>query len=205
MNARAAREYSSPLRTEQAGQTRERIVQAAVDLLSEGDADDLSMNDVAARAGVSVRTVYRNFATRDDLLDGVIESAREQLESRVGPPATTRRDYEQVTPRMVEALFDMEPLYRALFATHAGRESHRRGASERRKAMAQVFAAQMRELDKQAALRFGALIHLLSSSNSVLFLKDYWGLSADDIARVLGWAIATLADAAGDPKQRKEL
>ena len=56
--ARTARAYSSPLRAEQAEQTRERIVQAAVDLLGEGDAGDLSMGDVAdARRGVGANRV----------------------------------------------------------------------------------------------------------------------------------------------------
>ena len=82
----AARTYSSPLRAEQAEQTRARIVQAAVDLLAEGDAGDLAMPDVAARAGVSVRTVYRSFATKDELLDAVIDWINAHIEGRAGPP-----------------------------------------------------------------------------------------------------------------------
>src|SRR5687768_6052524 len=135
MNAKAAsaRAYSSTLRAEQAEQTRERIVQAAVDLLSAGDAGDLSMNDVAARAGVSVRTVYRNFSTRDELLDGVVGWIGDRLGNRVGPPPSTRDEYEQTAPDVIRALFEIEPLYRALFATSAGRESHRRSNRTRRK------------------------------------------------------------------------
>ena len=92
-----ARTYSSPLRAEQAEHTRQRIVQAAVDLLSEGDAGDLSMPEVAARAGVSVRTVYRSFATKDDLLDGVIEWINHKINQETGARPETREDYETST------------------------------------------------------------------------------------------------------------
>ena len=205
MNARAGRAYSSTLRAEQAEQTRARIVQAAVDLLSEGDAGDLSMGDVAARAGVSIRTVYRNFATRDDLLDGVVGWITEQLATRVGPQPTTKNDYLDTTREVIRVLFDMEPLYRALFATHAGRESHRRKNESRHHDVSTTFASEIRGMDDEAARRFGALMHLVSSSNAALFMKDYWGLSADEIGRTLQWAMVTFAEAARDPKRRKEL
>ena len=90
-SAATARTYSSPLRAEQAEQTRDRIVQAAVDLLAEGDAGDLSMPDVAERAGVSVRTVYRSFATKDELLDGVIEWINDHIDQVAGPRAGDAR------------------------------------------------------------------------------------------------------------------
>ena len=84
-----SRPYRSPLRAEQALQTRDRVVRAAVDLLDETGVVDLAMGDVATRAGVSLRTVYRNFASRDDLLDGVVTWINEQFEARAGPPPST--------------------------------------------------------------------------------------------------------------------
>ena len=179
MAARAGRTYSSPLRAEQAEQTRARIVQAAVDLLGEGDAGDLSMADVAERAGVSVRTVYRSFATKDELLDAVIEWINDAHRRRAGPPPARRAsDYEAGPPGWSTALFEIEPLYRALFATSAGRASHRRTAPMRRESIAQAYAAEMAGLDDDAARRFGAVLHLVASSNGALFMKDYWDLSA---------------------------
>jgi AcrR family transcriptional regulator len=131
MSARAARTYSSPLRTEQAEQTTARIVQAAVDLLSEGDASDLSMAEVAERAGVSVRTVYRSFAGKDELLDGVIGWINEHIGQLATSRPETRQDFETTTAAVVEVIFQIEPLYRALFATAAGRASHQRTARGR--------------------------------------------------------------------------
>jgi AcrR family transcriptional regulator len=202
---RATKGYSSPLRAEQAAETRKRIVQAAVDLLNEGDAGDLSMAEVADRAGVSVRTVYRGFATKDDLLDGVIEWANEHIDQVAGPPPAVREDYETGTAGVFRALFEIEPLYRALFATAAGRESHRRTAPLRRAGIRRAYAEQMSALDEAAARRLGALLHLVASSHAALFMKDYWDLSPDDEGRAVQWAIKVLADAASDPNRREGL
>jgi AcrR family transcriptional regulator len=202
--ARAARTYSSPLRAEQAEQTRQRIVQAAVDLLSEGDAGDLSMPDVAARAGVSVRTVYRSFATKDDLLDGVIEWINRKINQEAGARPETREDYETSTADVVRVIFEIEPLYRALFATRAGRASHRR-TNRREENLRVAYAAEIADLDDDQARRFMAVLHVVASSQAALFMKDYWDLSAQDAGQVIEWAIRVLADAASDPEQREGL
>ena len=200
-----ARRYSSPLRAEQAEQTKVRIVQAAVDLLSEGDAGDLSMPDVAERAGVSVRTVYRSFANRDELLDGVIAWINEHIQRVAAPRPDTRESYETTTAGAVDVIFQLEPLYRALFATPAGRASHQRQRQGRREAIFEAYAEEMQGLDEAAASRLGAALHLMASSNGALFMKDYWDLSPEDIGRVMQWAIRVLADAASDPTQREGL
>ena len=203
--AKAERTYSSPLRAEQAEQTTARIVQAAVDLLSEGDASDLSMAEVAERAGVSVRTVYRSFAGKDELLDGVIG----WINAHIGQLATsrpeTRQDFETTTAAVVEVIFQIEPLYRALFATAAGRASHQRTARTREAGMRAAYAAELEGLDDGEARRLLAVLHLVASSNGALFMKDYWDLPPEDIGRAIEWAIRVLADAASDPAQREGL
>jgi AcrR family transcriptional regulator len=205
VNIRAARPYSSPLRAEQAEQTRDRIVQAAVDLLSETDLGDISMSDVAERAGVSLRTVYRNFATRDDLLDGVVGWIGERMNRRIGPPPSTRDEYVESTPTAIAEVFEVERLYRALFATTAGRESHRRTKGARLEEIRRAFATETKGMGGAQARRFAALMHLVSSSNGALFMKDYWDLEVAEIGKTLQWAISTLAEAAGDPKRRRGL
>lgn len=201
----ASRVYSNTFREEQAAQTRERVVRAAADLLSESDGSDLSMNDVADRAGVSVRTVYRSFATRDELLDAVIGWIGDRFNRQVGPPPATRDDYVENAPQMIRAIFEVEPLYRALFATAAGRASHRRKQRSRLKEIQRAFETETAGMDDGQVLRFAAVLHLLSSSQGALFMKDYWGLDADSIGRAVQWTIRTLADAASDEKQRSWL
>ncbi|MFG2965899.1 TetR/AcrR family transcriptional regulator [Streptomyces sp. NPDC048288] len=51
-----------------------RIIEAALDLLAQQGYPDLTMDDVAARAGVSKATVYRRWASRQDLVADALET-----------------------------------------------------------------------------------------------------------------------------------
>ena len=57
---------------------RDRLVAAARDAFAEGGVD-VSMDEVARRAGVGVGTIYRNFPAKDDLVDAVLEDAVDRL------------------------------------------------------------------------------------------------------------------------------
>ena len=185
--------------------TRDRIVDAAVELLSNGDAQEIGMQDVADQAGVSVRTVYRYFPTREDLFDGVVAEIGERLTHLAGPPPGSPEASIDAVRNTVAAVFQIEPLYRALFATQAGRESHVRTAAQRRAAFNTTYAAETTGMSGAEAKMFGSLVHLVTSSTSVLFLKDYWGLEPDEAGRALQWAVTVLTDAIRDPKQKGKL
>ena len=55
-----------------------RILDAAREVLGESGAD-ASMEEIAARAGVGVGTVYRRFASKDALIDELLELALEEI------------------------------------------------------------------------------------------------------------------------------
>ena len=66
-NRLSTRAYDSPLRAEQARQTRQRIVLAARAALLERGYAGTTMPVVARAAGVSVQTVYNAFSTKAEL------------------------------------------------------------------------------------------------------------------------------------------
>jgi AcrR family transcriptional regulator len=69
------RRYDSPTRRRQAAQTRERIVNAGVELVhgfASWDWTGLTFRAVAERAGVGERTVYRHFPSDQRLRDAVM-------------------------------------------------------------------------------------------------------------------------------------
>ncbi len=200
-----SRPYESPLRAEQAAATRDRIVNAAIELLQRGDSGDVSMNDVAEQAGVAVRTVYRAFPTRDDLFDGVLETIKQHFAAAAGPHPRSPDEFVATAPAAVRAVFAIEPLYRALFALAAERALHQRGATARQAAILEFFANDIDRLRPDAARRFVALIHLATSSTSVLFLKDYARLDAEDAGAAIQWALETIIQAIRDPDRRADL
>lgn len=205
MNGAAGRTYNSPLRTEQAAETRDRIVDATVALLQDHDASAFGMQDVADRAGVALRTVYRAFPTKDDLIAGVLDAITERFAASAGSAPTTAEELEASVRGAVRAVFELEPLYRALFATAAGRELHR-GSSGSRRAMVEVaFAEELAGLSPEQVGQFSGLVHLVTSSRGVLFLKDYAGLDVDGATGAVSWALGVLVSAIRDPAVRATL
>ena len=63
---------SSSIRTEQAAQTRRRILEAAVRVLEAQGFAGTRIDDVAAEAGVAVPTVYKAFTNKANLLIGAV-------------------------------------------------------------------------------------------------------------------------------------
>jgi AcrR family transcriptional regulator len=70
---RSAETSTRPLRRD-AERNRDRIVEAArTAIASEGI--DVSVEEIARRAGVGVATLYRRFPTKEELIDAVLEDA----------------------------------------------------------------------------------------------------------------------------------
>ena len=206
MKAKVGRTYSSPLRAEQAAATRDRIVDATVALLQVNDVSAFGMQDVADRAGVAVRTVYRAFPTKDDLIAAVLDAIKERFEAFSGSPPTTAEELEASVGGAVRAVFELEPQYRALFATAAGRELHSSSSGARSAAPVEApFAEEIAGLSSEQVEQFLAVVHLVTSSRGVLFLKDYAGLDADGATAAVSWALAAMVAAIRDPALRATL
>lgn len=69
-----ARPYRAQQRTNRSGQTRERIIAAVRELLTEGSFHESAVEQVAERAGVSRATLYQHFRSRLDLIDAICET-----------------------------------------------------------------------------------------------------------------------------------
>ena len=69
-------------RLQAAERTHQAIIQAAFALYGERDFDQVSLDDVAAEAGVAVRTLLRRFGSKEALLDAVADAADAEVEDR---------------------------------------------------------------------------------------------------------------------------
>lgn len=79
----ARRKYHSPLRADQAEQTRRRILASAFRLFGERGYAGTTIAAVAADAGVSPETIYLSLGGKRGLLEHVIEMAISEAERRV--------------------------------------------------------------------------------------------------------------------------
>ena len=189
--------YDSPLRREQAEQTRSRIVGAAVDLIV-GGVEGLTMQDVAKAAGVALRTVFRHFATRDDLLDATWQA----LQVRMGdtPDLETLDELTRFVPELFGRYEAMEDQIRgAMFAQTFVSSRQRLGADRARK-MRRAVAAQFTGGDERGRAMAASAAYTLTVPLVSIVLKEAFGLSSPEAGRASAWAIRALAAAyAEDP------
>ena len=85
------RPYTQTARAAAAEETRERITRAAFDLQTERLTAEISLEDVAERAGVSVQTVLRRFGSKAELFEASLVWINEQIaEERRAPAGDVR-------------------------------------------------------------------------------------------------------------------
>jgi len=81
-----SRTYTMTARARSVEQTRDRILDATATLHMERLAREIGLDDIAARADVSVQTVLRHFGSREALVDAAVARSQKQvLEERRTP------------------------------------------------------------------------------------------------------------------------
>jgi AcrR family transcriptional regulator len=68
---------------------RRRVLDAVIELVSQGRLEDMSMKDVAERSGVALGTIYRYFSSKDHVAAAALAAWAQSLDGRtpVGAPA----------------------------------------------------------------------------------------------------------------------
>lgn len=109
-----------PLRRSDAEASRERILEAAHFLFGEHGSSEVTMAEVAERAGVSRATVFNHFGSKHALVEGVTETVYAGYEGILGRALADR---DTPVPVLVRALFEImgvgiendRPFYRTVF------------------------------------------------------------------------------------------
>lgn len=180
----------APLRERQAVRAREDVLRALLRHLETGDADDVSMDDLARDAGVSRRTLYRYFPSRADLLAAAGEWIRDDvlaLPTEIGDEGIAA-SFRSAAARLEDA----PRLARALLHTRTGqamRTDYRiaRAAAIRRAVEREVPGLSRRELD-----RASGILGLLCSSTAWITIQDEAGVDAAAAQAAVVWAIESL-------------
>ena len=179
--------------------TRQAIVQAAVELLVERRGDNFSVQEVAKRAGLTHRTVYRHFPTRQALLTA---TAREFL------PRWTVERFEDVTTidgwieavaahfSDAEAQFDVARSVLAAMFGAADAPQPRTHPDDRDAHRWAIFRRELPHLsDTDARATFATMRHLLSSTSYVLYRLRF-GFSPAQATRAIQGAAQQISDQA---------
>lgn len=188
------------LRDEQRRLARDRILEALASEIAENGLVALSIPAVAKRAGVSQRTVYNHFESKDDLVDALGPWADERIEELGG------RSIETDPERLIEAIetnfrifSDMGDIGVALSRIavafrHQGKtvETTRTQQSLRTEALRAMLAAERPDLDDQQIAALTGIFRTLLSFSTWDRLANDFGLSGDEAGTLVAWAYATL-------------
>jgi len=173
--------------------TRELILKSAVDLLERASATELTIPDVAKASGVSVRTIYRHFPTRDELLAGASEWIGNNLFrlAETGLPQTLE-EFVRTLAINVPTWDERPELVRVMTLTRVGnavRSVRRRRRLENLHTALEEVTGHLAEAERrQAEGVFGCLVNMLAW----VTMHDENGMSGEEIAAALQWAMNTL-------------
>ena len=161
MNIVQPRPYRMVARAQAAARTRERILDVAVEVFFQEPTTNISLDEVARRAGVTVQTVIRRFGGRDGLLAAAAERESERVreEREVAPgdvDGAVRalvEHYERTGDRVLRMLAEETRSAAVREIADRGRRMHRdwceavfaptladQSASERARRLAQLVA-----------------------------------------------------------------
>jgi AcrR family transcriptional regulator len=135
-------------RAASAAATRERILDATVEIFWEGPTVQLSLHDIASRAGVTVQTVIRRFGGKDGVVAAAVERETAKVAATRDPalvtsPAQAVRQlvdhYETLGDRVVQMLAEE-------VRTPALRQVSQHGRRFHREWCGRVFAAALAPL-----------------------------------------------------------
>lgn len=187
------------LRERQHEQTRELILNALVDQLAETGAFEYSVFEIARRAGVSVRTVYRHFPDRDALLDAL----GRQVNERIGL-------HHDIAPASLPDLarelfrrFDEHPqLIKAQRVGGMGSAVRERARKERVALMKKSVDEVAPGLPESVRTARAALMSCIFSAEVWLRFRDEFGLDGAVAGETVAWALETLRDAISDDNRK---
>jgi AcrR family transcriptional regulator len=190
MKSATASVYASPLRERQKADTRALILATVEQLLADRSLEQFSLADVARAAGITERTVYRHFETRDALLEATWAMVNESIGMRAFP-ATAAELVE--LPLIVFPAFEQRAdVIRAMLASPQGRELRLRVNKQRQVAIRAAVRDAKPKLRDPAFTRLCAAVQLLYSASGWATMRDYWGLEGAEAGRAASEAIATL-------------
>jgi AcrR family transcriptional regulator len=186
-------------------ETRTRILEAAVAELGVHELESLTMAGVASRAGVTERTVFRHYPSRDALISAIWP----RIQARVHSPGFPRTAAAMIdTPPRLFPEFDKEErLIRASAFSAAGREVRRASNAERQEAARACVRDAFPDIREPELTRLAAVVQLIDSAYGWAVMKEYWGLDGAEAGLAASQALAVLLGrrpVRPDPKSSKK-
>jgi AcrR family transcriptional regulator len=187
------------LRTRQVALARQAIVDACAELVTERRHLDFAMKDVAERASVSLRTVYNHFPAREDLLDVLGQAFDEEMARRGSIEATDLRTRDdllravRVNLGLFAELGGISDAFAQMPLADVGRHAERQARTQ---LIVDHITTLMPSAPGEDAKAIALVLRHLLSHRSWFWLSREYGLTTEQVSKVVTWAISALVDTA---------
>lgn len=188
------------LREKQVEMTRELILRAVAERLEREAPGEISVADIAKESGASLRTVYRYFPTRDELLAASADWINERIFGGM-PYAETLDALMAELPETFERFGEHPELVRTMALTETGRSVRAKRREQRLARMREALEDVTGRLPRHERRQAEAVIGSLYDMGTWVSMHDEAGLSGRDAGEAVAWAIQTLIE---DLRRRSE-
>ncbi len=187
---------------QQQARTRQAILDALAEVIVESSATGFSIQQVADRAGVTHRTVYNHFPTREALNDAFAVHVEEQLAPVFdgGAPPDANLTMSKMVSLLDEAYaaFDKRSVYvRAYVMIMIASGAPARVTRDRTDRFARVLKRELKPVSPETARLAAAALRMFFSSTGWHVMTGHLGLSTNEARRTAAWATETLLRALG--------
>jgi AcrR family transcriptional regulator len=190
----ATRPYESPLRAEQLEQTRLRILEATTEVVADPASEEVTIPVVAKRARVSLRTVYRHFATREALFDAWAEWVDERLRIHLHSYPESAEQLAPFARELYHSYDESASLVRAMLTSKAARAVRERTRRRRQRAFNRATGELTAGLEPKERARALAVVYLLVSAPAWQAMREQSGLDGIEAGKAAAWALRVLTD-----------
>jgi AcrR family transcriptional regulator len=181
------RKYQMVARAEAARATAEQVLAAALELFTEKPFEDVALEEIAERAGVTVRTVLRRFGSKEELFTAAMNQAVETMTRQravapagdvAGAVANVVEHYERWGTNRLRLLAQEDRIPVVAENVRGGREYHRSWVRR-------TFAPLLNSCAPAARRRRVAALVALTDVYMWKLLRRDLGLSRSDTERIL--------------------
>jgi len=196
---RKKRRYAMAARAAKAEATKARIRVSAVELYCQRPIEDFTLEEVADRAGVAVRTVLRAYPSKDELVYAALdEMAAGGVYLKPTPPGDIKAGvsaffdiYETVGDLVLQRLSDERRRPALKPSLDQGRENHRDGVKV-------IFAPQLEQRRRAARAELFNMLVIMTDVYVWKLLRRDMALTRPAAEAIVGKMIFSIIEAEND-------
>jgi AcrR family transcriptional regulator len=187
------------LRAQQKELARRLIVDATARVILRNRIHQFSMQEVADEAGLSLRTLYRYYPSREELLEGVGAEIDQVLREAGVPVALESASTPEALATAVAEAFRLTErrgadLGRAWVILNMVTGARSASSQLRDRLVRDVVGQLGPHLDPMEQERAFGVIRYLAGSLAWKVMRDDLGMETEDVAKAVGWAVQTLLE-----------